>query len=161
MSSIIIKNNIQLPFSGVAVENCCRGVKFAGGLFLQCNKTGVDVCKGCVDAPTIEQRLRADFKDEKGRAPTHYSKIMKKNGWTSEMVLEFAAKAGVTINEADLVAPEEETKRVARKPKCVPEIETSMAPISIESEVTEQPVALVEDKKEADAEKKVADTENK
>jgi hypothetical protein len=137
------KINIQLPFSGAAVENCCRGVKFAGGLFLQCNKTGVDVCKGCVGAPTIEERLRADFKDEKGRAPTHYSKIMKKNGWTSEMVLEFAAKSGITINEADLVAPEEGTKRAARKPKCVPEIETSMSPINIESEVSEQPVAIV------------------
>lgn len=154
MSSI--KINIQLPFSGVATDNCCRGVKFAGGLFLQCNKTGVELCKGCVSAPTIEQRLRADFKDEKGRAPTHYSKIMKKNGWTSEMVLEFAAKAGVTINEADLVAPEEDSKRVARKPKCVPEVETSMSPIVNMEDEGVGPEIVIDELKEDDSEK-VAD----
>ena len=116
--------SIPLPFTGVIREDCCLGVKQNHGLYTQCfsapGETGL--CKGCAkqasknasgepDCGLIAKRVMqgSEYRDAKGRAPVHYTKVMKKQKLTEEQVQAEAAKFEIEIDASHFAAPE--TKR--------------------------------------------------
>ena len=118
------KKVVPMPYDGKMKENCCKALVLNHGLYSQCSTSVEDVryCKKCGDDPeygTIEERLRMDcmeFRDKKGKSPTHYSKVMKKLKISREEVLEEAGKLNIIIDDFHF---EEEKKEKGRpkKPK--------------------------------------------
>jgi hypothetical protein len=121
--------SIPLPFTGVIREDCCLGVKQNHGLYTQCfsaatsaGETGL--CKGCSkqasknasgepDCGLIAKRVMqgSEYRDAKGRAPVHYTKVMKKQKLTEEQVQTEAAKFGIEIDASHFAAPQAQQKR--------------------------------------------------
>jgi hypothetical protein len=121
--------SIPLPFTGVIREDCCLGVKQNHGLYTQCfsaatsaGETGL--CKGCAkqasknasgepDCGLIAKRVMqgSEYRDAKGRAPVHYTKVMKKQKLTEEQVQTEAAKFGIEIDASHFAAPQAQQKR--------------------------------------------------
>ena len=74
------KKVVPMPYDGKMKDNCCKALVLNHGLYSQCSTSVEDVmyCKKCGDDPeygTIEERLRMDcmeFRDKKGKSPTHY-----------------------------------------------------------------------------------------
>ena len=118
------KKVVPMPYDGKMKDNCCKALVLNHGLYSQCSTSVEDVryCKKCGDDPeygTIEERLRMDcmeFRDKKGKSPTHYSKVMKKLKISREEVLEEAGKLNIIIDDFHF---EEEKKEKGRpkKPK--------------------------------------------
>jgi hypothetical protein len=76
-----------------------------------CKKEAIKNENGKPNYGTIQDRQQVglmEFRDPKGKAPTHYTKIMKKMNYTKEQVLEEAKNQNKRIDEMHL---ETETKR--------------------------------------------------
>jgi hypothetical protein len=119
--------SIPLPFTGAIREDCCLGVKQNHGLYTQCFSAATSagesgLCKGCSkqasknasgepDCGLIAKRVMqgSEYRDAKGRAPVHYTKVMKKQKLTEEQVQAEAAKFGIEIEASHFAIPE--TKR--------------------------------------------------
>ena len=116
--------SIPLPFTGVVRDDCCLGVKQNHGLYTQCFSAPGEngLCKGCSkqasknasgepDCGLIAKRVMqgSEYRDAKGRAPVHYTKVMKKQKLTEEQVQSEAAKFGIEIDASHFAIPE--TKR--------------------------------------------------
>jgi hypothetical protein len=124
--AVRVQPSIPLPFTGVAREDCCIGVKQNHGLYTQCFSAPGDsgLCKGCgkqasknasgePDCGVIAKRVMqgSEYRDSKGRAPVHYTKVMKKQKLTEEQVLAEAAKFGIEIEASHFAVPEAQQKR--------------------------------------------------
>ena len=113
-----VKREIVLPYSGEVVGNCGNLCK-NGGLYTQCESLkiiGGEYCVSCeskiskcgIEYGTVSMRKECDvmlFKDVKGNFPVHYTKVMKKNNLSKEMVLEECNRRKVSILEEHLVEP--------------------------------------------------------
>jgi hypothetical protein len=118
--------SIPLPFNGTVREDCCIGVKQNHGLYTQCfsapGETGL--CKGCSkqasknasgepDCGVIAKRVIQgdEYRDAKGRAPVHFTKVMKKQKLTEEQVQAEATKFGIVLDASHFAAPQAQQKR--------------------------------------------------
>lgn len=93
------------------------GCKYSGGLYLQCEKLGVDgdYCKGCVGSfisegrpkhGIISERLGVkNWTTDEGKRPLTWMQYLKKKGFTREDGERLAASKGVTIPESEWVLP--------------------------------------------------------
>ena len=107
-----------LPFTGVVRDEDCLGVKFNHGLYTQCWNVQEEgnLCKGChkqskggePELGFIGARMLKgdDWRDNKGRAPVHYTRVMKKQKLSRDQVMEEAVKFNININEEHFEAPE-------------------------------------------------------
>lgn len=106
--------SIPLPFTGTVRDDCCGGVKQNHGLYTQCpshiSENGL--CKSCSKqasknasgAPNgglIADRVKQGdaYRDPKGRAPVHYTKVMKKLNLSEEQVKAEAAKFNIAVDD--------------------------------------------------------------
>ena len=122
-----VKSRIPMPFSGKVKENWCGGLRQNHGLYTQCETVVKDerYCKKCGENPeygTIQQRLEVglmEFRDPKGKAPTHFTKVMKKLKISREDVEEEASKLNIIINDIHFEEEKVEKKEKGRpkKPK--------------------------------------------
>jgi hypothetical protein len=118
-----------LPFMASLVDaNVCQGVSYNHGLFTQCQgdkmSNGVSMyCKKCQsqadknasgkpDCGNIEDRMSAEYKDGKGRKPSHYGKVITKMGFTFEDARVAALSRNVELPESALAMPEKKSKSV-------------------------------------------------
>jgi len=119
-SKKVEKPSIYLPWCGTANDDWCQAIRPNRGLYTQCTNAPVDewseFCKTCQgqmdksgdDAPKnghVKDRVERgdEWRDPKGKAPTHYGNIMKKLGYTQEQVKEEAAKWGFEVDESCFV----------------------------------------------------------
>ena len=134
--------SIPLPFTGTIRDDCCNGVKQNHGLYTQCFSAVVEtgLCKGCIkqasknasgepDCGLIAKRVMqgGEYRDAKGRAPVHYTKVMKKQKLTKEQVLAEASKFGIEIDESHFAVPETKRGRPKKATTSDTESETSSA----------------------------------
>jgi len=183
--------NIMLPYSGVIEEGCCRAMKVNYGLHSQC-QTKVngeeELCKVCrkqsekniggePDGGRIEvrQKLGENYKDKNGKAPTAYVTVMRKQGLTREIVLEYVKSAGLTLEESHLDEKKEKSEKEKKDNKDVKRGRPKNAKKEVEVSSTEdlfatlileaksEVVVLVDkvDKVEVEVEVEVAATEVK
>ena len=117
---------LLLPYSGVIEDGCCRGMKANYGLHSQCQtevKEGVELCVAGKkqsekneskepDGGRIETRLKEgeEYKDKNGKKPVAYVSVMRKQGLTSEKVLEYVKAKGFTLDVRHL-DEKEKTKK--------------------------------------------------
>jgi hypothetical protein len=114
-----VSSSLLLPYNGECNEKCCNGLKQNHGLYTQCEnekQSSSEFCFGCKKEAiknengkpnygTIQDRQQVgfmEFRDPKGKAPTHYTKIMKKMNYTKEQVLEEAAKQNKRLDDIHL-----------------------------------------------------------
>ena len=121
--------NVQLPWCGVIVEECCYGIRYNKGLFTQCtnkvNRFG-DICPTCDPASgkrsvccgDVRDRGKEDWSDNKGRKPVRYCKVMTKAGTSKERAQAAAEARGWTIPEIEF--EEAAPARRGRPPKTKP-----------------------------------------
>jgi hypothetical protein len=110
-----------LPFMSSLVDvNVCSGLSFNHGLFTQCNGAKMDngvYCGKCQsqadknasgkpDCGCVGDRMSLDFKDGKGRKPSHYAKVIAKLGFTVEQAREAASSKNVELDDSYFVVPE-------------------------------------------------------
>ncbi len=138
--------SIPLPFTGTIRDDCCNGVKQNHGLYTQCFSavSNIDgdtgLCKGCIkqasknasgepDCGLIAKRVMqgGEYRDAKGRAPVHYTKVMKKQKLTKEQVLAEASKFGIEIDESHFAVPETKRGRPKKATTSDTESDTSSA----------------------------------
>jgi hypothetical protein len=108
-----------LPWCGEAKTCWCSALRANYGLYTQCTMPplpGEKYCKTCAKhvaaspdgippCGTVEQRLAVpglEYRDPKGKKASLYTAFMKKNNLTPEMVIEEAAKFGLTVPEEQL-----------------------------------------------------------
>ena len=131
------KSSIPMPFTSEGVElTGCQGLAYNRGLFTQCAKKPMEngnYCKGCQseadknasgcpDCGTVESRQNSglyEFKDPKGRKPTHYLKVLEKLKINTEQASAEAEKLQIWIDEAHLNAPEKSQNKPKGRPKKV------------------------------------------
>ena len=131
------KSSIPMPFTNEGVElTGCQGLAYNRGLFTQCAKKPMEngnYCKGCQseadknasgcpDCGTVESRQNSglyEFKDPKGRKPTHYLKVLEKLKIHTEQASAEASKLNISIDEAHLNAPEKSQNKPKGRPKKV------------------------------------------
>ena len=151
------KSSIPMPFTSEGVDlTGCQGLAYNRGLFTQCAKKPMEngnYCKGCQseadknasgcpDCGTVESRQNSglyEFKDPKGRKPTHYLKVLEKLKINTEQASAEAAKLQICIDEAHLNAPEKSQNKPKGRPKKV------VAKVEAEN-VSDLFAQLVEDK---------------
>lgn len=98
----------------------CIGLKYNGGLYTQCGGSVEEsveesvICRKCMSSMkkrgelmygSVNERLKCgvmEYKDGTGRSPVHYSKVMKKNGWSREDVEKEGLRLGVKVLECHL-----------------------------------------------------------
>jgi chemotaxis protein histidine kinase CheA len=107
-----------LPFTGVVRDGDCLGVKFNHGLYTQCWNVQEEgnLCKGChKQCGGVEPELGLigarvlkgdEWRDNKGRAPVHYTRVMKKQKLSRDQVMEEAGKFNINVTEEHFEAPE-------------------------------------------------------
>ena len=131
------KSSIPMPFTSEGVDlTGCQGLAYNRGLFTQCAKKPMEngnYCKGCQseadknasgcpDCGTVESRQNSglyEFKDPKGRKPTHYLKVLEKLKINTEQASAEAEKLQIWIDEAHLKAPEKSQNKPKGRPKKV------------------------------------------
>ena len=108
-----------LPWCGEAKACWCSALRANYGLYTQCTMPplpGEKYCKTCAKhvaaspdgippCGTVDQRLAVpglEYRDPKGKKASLYTAFMKKNNLTPEMVMEEAAKFGLTVPEEQL-----------------------------------------------------------
>ena len=151
------KSSIPMPFTSEGVDlTGCQGLAYNRGLFTQCAKKPMEngnYCKGCQseadknasgcpDCGTVESRQNSglyEFKDPKGRKPTHYLKVLEKLNVSTEQASAEAEKFQIWIDEAHLNAPEKSQNKPKGRPKKV------VAKVEAEN-VSDLFAQLVEDK---------------
>ena len=101
-----VKKKFVLPWSGVADDTCCQGLKNNYGIFTQCTNPTVSDCKFCKqcvvaiakngdDHPcgTVVERMAVginDYKDPKGKKVIHYTQYMKRMDISKQDVIDLA-----------------------------------------------------------------------
>jgi hypothetical protein len=125
---------VRLPFTGACDATLCQAVAYNHGLFTQCEKKPLENHSYCVkcqaqadqnasgkpDCGNMEDRLASpmyDYKDNKGRSPVAYTKIMKKYGYTKEQVEAEFAKLNGDAELNALFFEEPEKKKNTGRPK--------------------------------------------
>ena len=119
------KSIFPIPFDGLAKENCCSALRQNQGLYTQCETVVSEpgFCKKCGPSAiygTIQQRLEVgimEFRDPKGKAPTRFTKIMKKLKISREDVEKEAGKLNIKINDIHFEEEEIEKKEKGRPKK--------------------------------------------
>ena len=144
--AVRVQPSIPLPFTGVAREDCCIGVKQNHGLYTQCFSAPGDsgLCKGCgkqasknasgePDCGVIAKRVMqgSEYRDSKGRAPVHYTKVMKKQKLTEEQVLAEASKFGIEIEASHFAVLEAQQKRGRPKKATTSDTESETSSASL------------------------------
>ena len=122
-----LKSKFPMPFCGELKEGLCHGLRQNHGLYTQCETDVKDetYCKKCGPSPEygkIEDRLAVglmEFRDPKGKAPTHFTKVMKKLKISRAEVEEEASKLNIIINDIHFEEEKIEKKEKGRpkKPK--------------------------------------------
>ena len=117
-----------LPWCGVVIEECCKGLKLNNGLHTQCNRSrgSNDYCGSCVKLMeknggslpygSVDDRLKCgilDYVDPKGKGTVPFANVMKKLNISKEEALKEAEKLGWTIPECHF----EEKKGKRGRPK--------------------------------------------
>jgi hypothetical protein len=117
-----------LPWCGVVIEGCCKGLRLNNGLHTQCNRSrgSNDYCGSCVKLMeknggslpygSVDDRLKCDildYIDPKGKATIPFANVMKKLNISKEEALKEAEKLGWTIPECHF----EEKKGKRGRPK--------------------------------------------
>jgi chemotaxis protein histidine kinase CheA len=131
---VVVKSKYPLPFSGTVKEGCCSGLRQNHGLYTQCEtsvKLDEKYCNKCGPSPqfgTIEQRLAVglmEFRDSKGKGPTHFTKVMKKLKISQEEVEEEAGKLNIIINPIHFEEEKVDKREKGRpkKPRKIVELE--------------------------------------
>ena len=120
--------NSVLPWCGVVIEECCKGLKLNNGLHTQCNRMRgeSDYCVSCVKLMeknggslpygSVDDRLKCDildYVDPKGKATIPFANVMKKLNISKEEAIKEAEKLGWTIPECHF----EEKKGKRGRPK--------------------------------------------
>ena len=120
--------NSVLPWCGVVIEECCKGLKLNNGLHTQCNRMrgSSDYCVSCVKLMeknggslpygSVDDRLKCDildYVDPKGKATIPFANVMKKLNISKEEAIKEAEKLGWTIPECHF----EEKKGKRGRPK--------------------------------------------
>lgn len=132
--ALVVKSKYPMPFSGTVKEGCCSGLRQNHGLYTQCEtslKLDEKYCNKCGPSPqfgTIEQRLAVglmEFRDSKGKGPTHFTKVMKKLKISQEEVEEEAGKLNIIINRIHFEEEKVEKREKGRpkKPRKIVELE--------------------------------------
>jgi len=110
-------SSVLLPALKLCCGGRCMGCKYSGGLYLQCEKLGVDgdYCKSCVGSfisegrpkhGIISERLECEnWTTDEGKRPITWMQYLKKKGFTREDGERLAASKGVTIPESEWVLP--------------------------------------------------------
>jgi hypothetical protein len=144
--AVRVQPSIPLPFTGVVREDCCIGVKQNHGLYTQCFSAPGDsgLCKGCAkqasknasgepDCGVIAKRVMqgSEYRDSKGRAPVHYTKVMNKQKLTEEQVLAEAAKFGIEIEASHFAVPSAQQKRGRPKKATTSDTESETSSASL------------------------------
>jgi len=121
------KSKFPMPFCGELKEGLCHALRQNHGLYTQCDTDakGEMYCNKCGPSPeygTIEDRLAVglmEFRDPKGKAPIHYTKVMKKLKISRAEVEEEAGKLNIIINDIHFEEEKIEKKEKGRpkKPK--------------------------------------------
>ena len=120
----VLKSKFPMPFCGELKEGKCHALRQNHGLYTQCETDVKDemYCKKCgpsAEFGTIESRLASglmSFRDPKGKAPTAFSKVMKKLKISREEVEEEASKLNIVINDIHF-EEEKVDKREKGRPK--------------------------------------------
>ena len=120
--------NSVLPWCGVVIEECCKGLKLNNGLHTQCNRMRgeSEYCVSCVKLMeknggslpygSVDDRLKCDildYVDPKGKATIPFANVMKKLNISKEEAIKEAEKLGWTIPECHF----EEKKGKRGRPK--------------------------------------------
>ena len=123
---LVVKSKYPMPFSGTVKEGCCGALRQNHGLYTQCEtivNCDETYCKKCGENPeygTIKERLAVglmEFRDSKGKAPTHYTKVMKKLKISREEVEEESVKLNIIINPIHFEEEKVEKKEKGRPKK--------------------------------------------
>ena len=167
--SVDSKLSWSIPFNKECVNMYgCQGLKYNKGLFTQCKneKEGESYCKSCLkecersvrgipENGCISDRMKwglMEFRDPKGRKPTSFLSILKKNNISIEKVREEAKALSIMIDEEHLteIVKEKKEKVVKEKkekgekrgrPKKAPkEVETNGV-VDLFAELVEEAVA--------------------
>jgi len=114
-----------LPFSGEQIEDCCIAILPNKGLYSQCLNAQASngLCSSCFkkanntpfgkpEYGTIDERIEQgdEYKDPKGKKPTHFIQIMKKMNLTEDFVLSEVTKYNIPFDTNHFLEPEQ-TKR--------------------------------------------------
>ncbi len=126
--SVEILGSSVLPWCGVVIEGCCKGLRLNNGLHTQCNRSrgSNDYCGSCVKLMeknggslpygSVDDRLKCgilDYVDPKGKGTVPFANVMKKLNISKEEALKEAEKLGWTIPECHF----EEKKGKRGRPK--------------------------------------------
>ena len=124
---VVKSKSCPLPFIGSLVNsNMCQGLSFNHGLFTQCHGAKMECgayCSKCQqqadknssgkpDSGCVSDRMNADFKDNKGRKPSNYAKVIAKLGFSVEQAREAAVSANVELDDSVFAMPEKKEKSV-------------------------------------------------
>jgi len=111
-----------LPFSGEQIEDCCIAILPNKGLYSQCLNAPASngLCFSCFkkanntpfgkpEYGTIDERIEQgdEYKDPKGKKPTHFIQIMKKMNLTEEFVLGEVTKYNLPFDTNHFLEPEQ------------------------------------------------------
>ena len=121
----VVKSKVPMPFSGKALENCCKALRQNHGLYTQCDTEVKDseYCKKCVNGEkfgTIEQRLAVglmEYRDPSGKTPTAYMKVLKKLKISREEAESEAGKLNIIIDNIHFEEEKTEKKEKGRPKK--------------------------------------------
>jgi hypothetical protein len=111
-----------MPYNGTCDESKCQALKLNHGLYTQCEtkkQKEKELCKACEKnnvLGTMKERMAVgimEFKDNKGKSPTPYMKVLNKLKITKEEAEKEADNKKVTINSIHWT--EEEVKEVKKK----------------------------------------------
>lgn len=118
---------VQLPWCGEVLPNCCQAIKHSNRLYVQCmngKQDGSDYCKRCETSANknngtpvygvIQERLNDDYTGKDGEKPVNYGNYMRSKGIKRQDAEAQATKLGWTIPEEQFVVVE---VKKGRKPK--------------------------------------------
>lgn len=126
--------DFPLPFQVNLVDpDACQGLKLNHSLYTQCttkprkNQTYCNTCLKQIagnetkmpNAGSIQLRmdtkLPMDFRDPKGKRPTHYTNVLTKLKLSKEEIVSKTAEVGIVIDECHLTCPEKPKKGRRKK----------------------------------------------
>jgi hypothetical protein len=159
----VVKSKVPMPFSGKALENCCKALRQTHGLYTQCDTEVKDseYCKKCVNGEkfgTIEQRLAVglmEYRDPSGKAPTAYLKVLKKLKISREEAELEAGKLNIIIDDIHLEEEKTEKKEKGRpkKAKKIIELEDDSTDLFANLVKNANKIDFVSDEEESNDEK--------
>ena len=116
------KVSCPMPYNGTCDDSKCQALKLNHGLYTQCEtkkQKKKELCKACEKnnvLGTMKERMAVgimEFKDNKGKSPTPYMKVLNKLKITKEEAEKEAGNKKVNINNIHWI--EEEVKEVKKK----------------------------------------------